>query len=217
MQANPFSYWTITCRFAIVTGKTIGAVMDAIVGFDAPEGWRGGHHPVALVGEAPGADEVRQGKPFVGRAGRLLFDTLARFGIRRSRIWVTNVFWQRPPGNRIDAFFGGPAIDGWPSLDGQWPRTEVAGNLPRLVEELRAIRPRFVVAAGRVALWALTGIGRIGPKAGQVCSALPVFEPGFDVFAVRHPAWALRASAAGKAAWENEIRQAAELMKSVLS
>src|SRR5881409_1330648 len=53
-----------------------------------------------FVGEAPGAEEDRQGLPFVGRAGGLLTELLAGIGLERSDVWITNVLRCRPPGNR---------------------------------------------------------------------------------------------------------------------
>ena len=53
-----------------------------------------------LVGEAPGASEDKQGRPFVGRAGRLLDELLAEAGLERADIFITNVVKARPPGNR---------------------------------------------------------------------------------------------------------------------
>src|SRR5918992_5158173 len=56
--------------------------------------------PVVLVGEAPGASEDRSGRPFVGRAGKLLDQLLEEAGLRREDVFITNVVKARPPGNR---------------------------------------------------------------------------------------------------------------------
>src|SRR5919199_6670586 len=87
-----------------------------------------------LVGEAPGATEDALGRPFVGRAGRLLDEALAQAGLERAAVWITNVVKARPPGNRD-------------------PRaSEVAHWLPVLERELALVAPRLVVPLGRQAL-----------------------------------------------------------------
>ena len=89
---------------------------------------------VMLVGEAPGANEDEQGRPFVGRAGKLLDALLAEAGLAREDVFITNVVKARPPGNRD-------------------PRAaEVAHHLPWLEQQLALIRPRVVIPLGRHAL-----------------------------------------------------------------
>src|SRR3954469_22464833 len=89
---------------------------------------------VVIVGEAPGASEDKAGRPFVGRAGRLLDALLAEAGLEREDVFITNVVKARPPGNRD------PRAD------------EVAHHLPWLEAQLEVIRPRLVVPLGRHAL-----------------------------------------------------------------
>jgi DNA polymerase len=89
---------------------------------------------VMIVGEAPGASEDKQGRPFVGRAGRLLDELLAEAGIERADVYITNVVKARPPGNR----------------DPRAP--EVEHHLPWLEQQLALIRPRVVIPLGRHAL-----------------------------------------------------------------
>ena len=60
---------------------------------------------LALIGEAPGADEIKFGRPFVGKAGQLLDRALAATGIDRDRCLIANVFRYRPPDNKIGHFF----------------------------------------------------------------------------------------------------------------
>ena len=89
---------------------------------------------VMFVGEAPGANEDRLGRPFVGRAGMLLEELLAAAGLRRDDVWITNVVKARPPKNRD-------------------PRaTEVAHCMPWLETEVELISPRVIVPLGRHAL-----------------------------------------------------------------
>ena len=89
---------------------------------------------VMLVGEAPGASEDKQGRPFVGRAGKLLDQLLAEAGLARDDVFITNVVKARPPGNR----------DPKP--------TEVTHHMPWLEEQLALIAPDVVIPVGRHAL-----------------------------------------------------------------
>ncbi|MCH9681887.1 MAG: uracil-DNA glycosylase [Deltaproteobacteria bacterium] len=86
---------------------------------------------IMFVGEAPGADEDRQGEPFVGRAGQLLNQWLPQLGLRREDVYITNVLKCRPPGNRD-------------------PRpAEVDRCSPFLQAQIRAIEPKVIIALGR--------------------------------------------------------------------
>jgi uracil-DNA glycosylase len=88
---------------------------------------------VLVIGEAPGADEDRQGEPFVGRAGQLLNSMLRAMGHPRDTVYIANVLKCRPPGNRE-------------------PRpTEVGCCLPYLQQQVDMIQPRLIVAVGRIA------------------------------------------------------------------
>jgi uracil-DNA glycosylase len=89
---------------------------------------------VMLVGEAPGASEDKQGRPFVGRSGKLLDQLLAAAGLERSDVFITNVVKARPPGNRD------PRAD------------EVAHHMPWLEEQLALVAPNVVIPLGRHAL-----------------------------------------------------------------
>lgn len=94
---------------------------------------------IALVGEAPGREEVRAGMPFVGRAGKELWAILSRFGLSRRNVYVTNCLKERPPDNR----------DPLPE--------EMAIAVPALRQELSAVRPKLLVALGRFAAEAILG------------------------------------------------------------
>lgn len=194
-----------------------GAVDGRMVGPAVPAGYRPkGTWPVVLVGEAPGAEEVERGEPFVGRAGRLLTAALERAGVQREELWITNVFWQRPPDNHVRAFFGSDEpLDPWPPLDRSWPLPGMRVHLRRLVEEIRTLDPVLVVAVGRTALWALTGRTSIGEAAGRDHRALGIYGPRV-VHAVRHPAWALRATAEDREDWMREISNAAARIREAL-
>jgi uracil-DNA glycosylase len=92
-----------------------------------------------FVGEAPGADEDKQGVPFVGAAGQLLNKLLSKLGLRREEVYIANVLKSRPPGNRD------------PEAD------EMAACLPFLEKQIKAIRPQVIVTLGRIATHALLG------------------------------------------------------------
>jgi uracil-DNA glycosylase len=123
---------------------------------------------VMIVGEAPGASEDREGRPFVGRAGRLLDELLAEAGLRREDVFITNVVKARPPGNR----------------DPRAP--EVAHHLPWLEAQVEVIRPRLLVPLGRHALGRFVDDVRIGEAHGRVLE-----RDGLNLFPMYHPAAAL--------------------------
>lgn len=85
---------------------------------------------LVFVGEGPGADEDEQGRPFVGRAGKLLDDIIKAMKLKREEVYICNLVKCRPPGNRT------------PESD------EVATCLPYLLAQLEIIRPRFIVTLG---------------------------------------------------------------------
>src|SRR5580698_9593860 len=105
-----------------------------------PANWNG----IALIGEAPGAEEVRLGHPFVGRSGQLLDKMLEKTGIDRKKCFVGNAFRFQPPGNKVDHFFISrraaangnlPLAEEWGQFGSAWCRSEFAAEL----ENLRAI------------------------------------------------------------------------------
>jgi DNA polymerase len=92
-----------------------------------------------FIGEAPGAEEDLQGRPFVGAAGQVLNNMLSKLGLEREKVYITNVVKSRPPGNRD------------PEPD------EIAACLPYLKQQIAAIRPRVIVTLGKIATQALLG------------------------------------------------------------
>jgi uracil-DNA glycosylase len=145
---------------------------------------------VMLVGEAPGASEDEQGRPFVGRSGRLLDELLAAAGLDREQVYITNVVKARPPGNRD------PRAD------------EVAHHMAWLEVQLALIQPRLVVPLGRHALSHFTTGVKISEVHGTVLR-----ERGRVLFPMYHPAAALRSTAVRAAAFEDARALAAELSK----
>ena len=155
---------------------------------------------LALIGEAPGAEEVRQGIPFAGRSGKLLNEALHAAGIARERCLVANVFRRQPPGNKVGHFFSsrararkeGHGIDErWgPFGTSDWVIDAFAPDLDHLERTLKAFAPAVLVALGRTPLWALTGENGITRLRGQ---ALPCrLVPSAVVVPTYHPSFILR-------------------------
>jgi DNA polymerase len=126
---------------------------------------------VMLVGEAPGASEDKQGRPFVGRAGKLLDQLLAEAGLAREDVYITNVVKARPPGNR----------------DPKAP--EVAHHIPWLEQQLALVKPSVVIPLGRHALAHFAPGERIGELHGREVS-----RRGRSLYPLYHPAAALRST-----------------------
>jgi len=129
-----------------------------------------------FVGEAPGAEEDRQGLPFVGRSGTLLTRLLEESGISRDEVFITNVLKCRPPGNRDPT------------------ATEIEICRPWLSEQIRLIEPRVVATLGNFATRLLSGdpagISRVHGKAQvHTLGSRTVF-----LYPLFHPAAALRAT-----------------------
>lgn len=134
-----------------------------------------------FIGEGPGAEEDRQGLPFVGRAGDLLNKIIAAIDLRREDVYIANMVKCRPPGNRD------------PQPD------EVAACRGYLEQQIDAIRPRVLVALGRVAAQALLGNATpIGRMRGQW------FEVrGVPTMVTYHPAALLRNPSLKRPTWED--------------
>jgi uracil-DNA glycosylase family 4 len=132
------------------------------------------HADLMFVGEAPGAEEDRQGLPFVGRAGALLTELLAGIGLKRDDVWITNVLRCRPPGNR----------DPQP--------LEIESCQPYTYRQVELIEPRVIGTLGNFATKLLTG-SRTGIT--KVRGTVQVHEIGgrtVFLMPLLHPAAALR-------------------------
>jgi DNA polymerase len=134
-----------------------------------------------VIGEAPGADEDRQGEPFVGRAGQLLNAMLRAIGLRRSEVFIANILKCRPPNNR----------DPEPS--------EAASCTPYLSQQIELVKPRVLLAVGRIsAQWLLQTDTPIGRLRGR---ALTYGERGTPLVVTYHPAYLLRSPLEKAKAW----------------
>jgi len=136
---------------------------------------------IVILGEAPGKNEAKQGKPFVGRSGKLLNKLLAEAGILRQTCYLTNVVKERPPGNNIKKF-----ID----LSKKKPKISKDGRyyLDSLQRELAKLNPNVIVPLGNVPLWALTSEKGITKWRGSILEG-PL---GLKTIPTIHPAAALR-------------------------
>jgi uracil-DNA glycosylase family 4 len=134
-----------------------------------------------FVGEGPGAEEDRQGEPFVGAAGKRLDQWIARIGLSRGDVYIANIVKCRPPGNRV------PAPD------------EAKACLPYLLRQVRAIRPEVVCTLGLTALNHLFGVEERITRARGKWRELD----GIPVLPTYHPAFILRDPAREKEVFED--------------
>ena len=134
-----------------------------------------------IVGEAPGADEDRQGEPFVGKAGQLLNAMLFAIGLPRNQVYIANILKCRPPRNRD------PAPD------------EVASCEEYLKQQVLLIQPKIILAVGRIAAQNLLKTDTpIGKMRGQKYT---YGDSGIPVVVTYHPAYLLRSPREKRKAW----------------
>ncbi len=171
---------------------------------------------IALVGEAPGAEEVRQGHPFVGRSGQLLGKVLEQAEIDRRACLVANVFRFQPPGNKVDHFFvsrraaagqGGGIAEEWGKFGSAFCRAEFGGEIGHLRDTLTQLAPRVIISLGRTPLWALTGANGLMDKLGKPLDCR--LAPGIPVIPTFHPSFILRGNWSRQEEWLAHLRAAA--------
>jgi len=136
---------------------------------------------IMLVGEAPGAEEDKQGEPFVGRAGKLLTDILKAINFTREEVYIANILKCRPPNNR----------DPLPS--------EVEKCRPHLLKQIELIKPKMILCLGRVAAIELLGKKLTLTKLREEVHELN----GVKVMATYHPAALLRNPNWKRGCWED--------------
>jgi uracil-DNA glycosylase len=175
---------------------------------------------LALIGEAPGADEIKLGRPFVGKAGQLLDRALAATGIERERCLIANVFRYRPPDNKVGHFFASrrralaendPVDESWGKMGAEYCRARFAGEIEALSAELRKSEPPVIVALGRTPLWALTGLNGITSVRGQVLANRLSDAPMIATF---HPSFVARQNSIGpqtEATFRADLKWAREM------
>ena len=143
--------------------------------------------PLMVIGEAPGADEDRLGKPFVGRAGQMLDHMLASIGFdRRRNAYITNVLFWRPPGNRKPT------------------GEEIAACLPFVFRHIALLAPQVVLISGGTAMSALVGVEGITRQRGRWFDlAVDGLARPVPALATYHPSFLLRSPAHKKEVWRD--------------
>ncbi|MDF1718096.1 MAG: uracil-DNA glycosylase [Antarcticimicrobium sp.] len=194
-QADPVA----VARAAASAAQTLEALRDAMAAFEHCELKKGARNlvfsdgipgaPVMIIGEAPGRDEDREGRPFVGRAGQLLDRMLSAVGMaRQDNVYITNVLPWRPPQNRE------------PHPD------EIAMLKPFLDRHVALADPRVIVLMGNISCEAMLGRRGITRLRGNWHQALD--KPVLPMF---HPAYLLRQPAAKRQAWADLLELQAKL------
>jgi uracil-DNA glycosylase len=194
-----------SARRLAASADTVEALAAAVAGFDGcalkrtatntvfadgnPKG------PLMIIGEGPGADEDRIGRPFVGRAGQLLDLMLAAIGLDRSSVLITNVVYWRPPGNRTPT------------------AAEIASCLPFVLRHIALVRPKVLVLAGGTAAGALLpqghGITRLRGRWFDL--AIPGLERPVPTLPMFHPSFLLRTPERKREAWRDLLTLRARL------
>ena len=168
----------LRARVAVCTRCSLSATRtQTVFGVGNP------HADWLIVGEAPGAEEDRRGEPFVGRAGQLLNSMLHAIGLTREQVYIANVLKCRPPGNRDPG------------------ATEAAECLPYLERQIALLKPKIMLAVGRIAAQNLLGTEKtLGALRQQVhrfgLSQVPLVV-------TYHPAYLLRTPTEKRKAWED--------------
>lgn len=142
--------------------------------------------PVMVVGEAPGRDEDAEGRPFVGRSGQLLDRMLESVGFtRKANVFISNVIFWRPPGNR-------PPTQG-----------EIAACLPFIERAVALAKPKILILAGGFAAQTILkrddGVMRLRGK--KLTASLPALTDPLHAMVMLHPAYLLRRPQDKRLAW----------------
>jgi uracil-DNA glycosylase family 4 len=147
-----------------------------------------------IIGEAPGAEEDRQGEPFVGRAGKLLNNMLLAIGLKREEVYIANIVKCRPPNNRE------------PTPD------EAQSCSPYLARQVALINPKIILAVGRVAAQNLLKTDR--PVGSLRDKRFCYDNTDIPVIVTYHPAYLLRSPQEKRKAWQ-DLLAAKEIFSSL--
>ncbi|WP_246119872.1 uracil-DNA glycosylase [Candidatus Nesciobacter abundans] len=148
---------------------------------------------IMIVGEAPGEEEDKKGKPFIGDSGKLLEAMFEAAHIKRKHMYITNVIPWRPPANRTPT------------------KEEISKSQPYLLEHIRIINPKILVLVGSIAMKAFTNTSEAITKSRGIfkehrnCLYIPIF----------HPSYLLRSPSKKKISW-NDILQIKEKYKELI-
>lgn len=140
---------------------------------------------IMVIGEAPGADEDRQGVPFVGVSGQLLDRMLGHIGLTRERFYITNTVYWRPPGNR-------KPNDG-----------EFAVCRPFVEKHIQLVAPKLILLVGDKAVRGLAGATSGITRSRGQWYEVSVGSVGYPALASFHPAYLLRTPSAKRLAWRD--------------
>jgi DNA polymerase len=194
-----------SARQLAATAATVEALAELVAGFDGCALKRTATNtvfadgnpaaPVMIIGEAPGADEDRIGRPFVGRAGQLLDRMLAAIGLDRTGVLITNVIYWRPPGNRTPT------------------AAEIASCLPFVLRHIALVEPKVLVLCGGTAAGALLpqsqGITRLRGRWFEL--SIPGLDRPVPTLPMFHPSFLLRAPERKREAWRDLLSLRARL------
>jgi uracil-DNA glycosylase family 4 len=194
-----------SARLLASGAETIEALAELVAGFDLCPLKRTATNTVfmdgnpaarvMIVGEAPGAEEDRTGRPFVGRAGQLLDRMLAAIDLDRTQVQITNVIYWRPPGNRKPT------------------AAETAACLPFVLRHIALARPRVLVLAGGTAASTLLpvtdGITRLRGRWFEL--SVPGLDAPVPTLPMFHPAFLLRSPERKREAWRDLLALKARL------
>jgi uracil-DNA glycosylase len=141
---------------------------------------------VMLIGEAPGAEEDRLGRPFVGQSGKLLDKMLAAIGLQRSAVYITNVIYWRPPGNRSPT------------------AAEIAACQPFLERQIEVLKPKIIVFLGGIAARGLLGVKEgVTKLRGRLFVYTTADGTRIPAMVTFHPAFLLRQPGQKRLAWRD--------------
>lgn len=152
---------------------------------------------VMIVGEAPGADEDRQGLPFVGASGQLMDRMFACIGLARSQLYITNILPWRPPGNR------------------QPTSAEIGACLPFCIRHIELVQPELLIMAGGTSAKTLlnTSDGIMKLRGSWRRYQSPGLAQAIDAIAIFHPAFLLRSTIQKRLAWRDLLAVKQRLAK----
>jgi len=140
---------------------------------------------IMIIGEGPGANEDKEGKPFVGRAGKLLDKMLEAIKLNRNNVYISNVVNFRPPMNRR------PTDE------------EIERYLPFLIKHIELVNPKILLLLGSTALNALIGNEIVISKARGKWVSKKIGKANPEIIASFHPAFLMRQPDQKKHAWED--------------
>lgn len=135
-----------------------------------------------LIGEAPGAEEDKQGEPFVGRSGQLLTKILEAINFTRDQVYIANILKHRPPDNR------NPTAD------------ERNRSLPYLLKQIELINPKLILCLGKISAETLLGISS---TMKDMRGTFHIFSEKYELLVTYHPAALLRNPNWKRETWED--------------